>query len=642
MTTTQRENYQAPAMANGMIGILPNAQPLGVQKIILNGVYDRYGTWGDGIENIVQGINFLNLNIAGVDTTVSEWKQELNMKEATLATTFTYGGKLQVTYTICALRQLPYNGLMMVHLKALQDVSITVSDTFGGSESARLTQTRFQKIERTLPLASATAISPTGKVQLAAAVCFTAPGCDVKGGAPGGAPKGAGNGCYFQKDLKSGETFDFALNGAICTTAQFPDPINESKRLALAAHLQGVDKLLEKHKEEWAKLWTSDIQIEGDTEAQKDVRFALFNLYSFVRQGTAYALSPMGLSETGYNGHVFWDCETWMYPVFLLMHPEMARSILDYRYNRLGKAMQNAQINGYKGAMFPWESAGDGTEETPVWALTGPFEQHISSDIGMAYWNYFRVTKDVQWLREKGFPVIRGIADFWVSRTEKNEKGEYEIKNVVCADEYAENVDNNAFTNGGAIIVLRDATLAAEALNEQPNPSWRTVADHIPIRYGKDSVVKEFDTYKGQTIKQADVNLLSYPLHLVPSRKVDKINLAYYEPRVDQKDGPAMTYGIFSVISSRLGDPDQAWTYFNQAYKPNQRPPYGVLAETPTENNPYFATGAGAMLQAVIYGFGGLDVSDNGIVQWKTKLPKQWKKLTITGVGPDHKTFTVQ
>ncbi|HTJ11314.1 MAG TPA: hypothetical protein VL547_04795 [Dinghuibacter sp.] len=635
ITATSRDNYDAPALANGMIGILPSAVPFRCQKVLLNGVYDRYGTWGDKIANIVQGINFFNLGVLVDGDSVkdgADWSQVLNMKEASLTTHFVYAGKLDVTYTLYALRQLPYNGLMTVRFQALKDADVSVASVFTGSASARIVRTGFSMIEK-IPLAWATAVSPTGKVQLAAASGFS-----FAADEPAVGPGTDSNGCKFSVRLRAGQTFSFAVHAATCSSVHFPDPYNESKRLMLASRLQNVDLLVMRHHEAWGRLWESDIQLEGDPQAQRDIRYALFNLYSFVREGTAYGLSPMGLSGTGYNGHVFWDCETWMFPVLLVMHPDIARSLLEYRVRRLGAARQNALSNGYQGAMFPWESADDGTEETPVWALTGPFEQHISSDIGMACWNYYRVTHDLAWLREKGYPVIRGVADFWLSRVEKNAKGEYDINNVVCADEYAENVDNNAFTNGGAIVVLRAAASAARALGERPDPHWETVAAHIPIRYFADSVVREHDTYTGVTIKQADANLLFYPLGLLTSPRLARLNLDYYEPRVDKKDGPAMTYGIFSIIRSRLGEPERALAYFNQAYKPNLRPPFGVMAETPTENNPYFATGAGGMLQAVLYGFAGLDISDKGVVQLPTRLPTAWKRLTVTVEG---KRFSV-
>ncbi len=87
----------------------------------------------------------------------------------------------------------------------------------------------------------------------------------------------------------------------------------------------------------------------------------------------------MGLSGLGYNGHVFWDTDLWMFPALLVLHPEMAKSMVEYRYQRLEPARKNAFAHGYKGAMFPWESADSGVEETPVWALSGPFEHHITA-----------------------------------------------------------------------------------------------------------------------------------------------------------------------------------------------------------------------------------------------------------------------
>ena len=102
--------------------------------------------------------------------------------------------------------------------------------------------------------------------------------------------------------------------------------------------------------------------------------------------------------------------------------------------------------------------------------------------------------------------------------------------------------------------------------------------------------------------------------------------------------GPA----ILVVLANRLGNSEKAASLFSKSYKPNEVPPFGVLAETAGGTNPYFATGAGGMLQAVLAGFGGLDITDEGVVQLKTKLPEGWKKLTITGVGVDEKTFEVK
>lgn len=642
ISTADFRNYHAPTLANGMIGITPSLKTMQVERVMLNGVYDRYGSWGDGIENIVQGIDFLNLDLQMDSGTwlsavpiesLSGWEQSLDLREAYLHTHFVYEGKLDIQYSFYALRGLPYNGLLTVELRALKDADIHVINVFKGSPSARIYAVKQEKIARVIPLGSVLASSPTGKVVLAAATTFLFEASGSSAPAVTGLCDPMNNSRGFVKHLKQGETFRFALSGAECASSQFPDPKNEAKRFALAGHLQGVAAMIQHHRENWAKLWSSDIEISGDFEAQQVVRVGLYNLYSNVREGTGLSMSPMGLSSADYNGHIFWDCEIWMFPVILVMHPEMAKSILDYRFKHLEQAKQNAVANGYRGAMFPWESAGDGTEETPVWALTGPFEHHITADIGIACWNYFLVSRDTAWLKEKGFPILSSVADFWVSRSSRNQKGEYEIKNVVCADEYAENVNNNAFTNGAAKVVLRDAVRAAGVLHSKVGEGWKEVAAGIPLRFFADSVIKEYENYDGRTIKQADANLLSYPLNLF-SPKESRLALEYYTLRVDKAHGPAMTFGIFSVIASRIGEPGNALDYLKMAYKPNMRPPFFGFAETADPNDkPYFNTGAGAILQAALFGFGGLEIGERGVVRRAVKLPEGWKTVRVKVEG---------
>jgi trehalose/maltose hydrolase-like predicted phosphorylase len=411
--------------------------------------------------------------------------------------------------------------------------------------------------------------------------------------------------------------------------------------LTIFAALEGRDRLLKRHEAAWEALWQSDIIVEGDVNVQRDIRFALYHLYSFARAGTAYSLSPMGLSGLGYNGHVFWDTELWMYPPLLILQPDIARSLLEYRYERLEMARKNAFSHGYQGAMFPWESSADGSEDTPVWALTGPFQHHITGCVGWACWKYYQVTKDKEWLRTRGYPILKEVADFWTSRVERNGPGHYDINNVIGANEWQENIDNNAFTNGMAITALRYAALAARTLGETPNPDWEHVADNIPILKFPDGTTKENATYNGVVIKQADANLLAYPLHIVNKPEDIRKDLEYYTPRMSP-EGPAMGNAILVLLYARLGEEEKAISLFSKSYKPNEVPPFGVLAETAGGTNPYFATGAGGMLQAVLSGFGGLDITEKGIEQRKTLLPKSWKSMKITGVGVEEKTFMVK
>jgi protein-glucosylgalactosylhydroxylysine glucosidase len=236
---------------------------------------------------------------------------------------------------------------------------------------------------------------------------------------------------------------------------------------------------------------------------------------------------------------------------------------------------------------------------------------------------------------------LKETADFWVSRVVKNQDGSYSILNVVGADEYAQHVDDNAFTNASAIEALRNTIKAATILGEKIDPKWQTVADNIVI-HKQNGITQNYKGYAGQMIKQGDVNLLAYPLHIITDKAQIEKDLAYYSEKIDKKDGPAMAHGILSVLYARLGDKEKSYDHFVKSYLPNSRPPFGVFSESANSNNPYFATGAGAMLQAVIYGFGGVEQTDNGLKFNKGLLPTQWKSLKIIGLGVEEKTVDVK
>ena len=570
----------------------------------------------------------------------------LNMRNASFTTTFEHGDKASVSYTYYALRHLPFTVLMDVAITAKKDITIGGSSVMEAPDALRDVQNYYNEIDRphvVISLLTSSAKSPTGKLLMCASNTFLFG--EPHGQEPRVIHEMWDNNMHlmkFSKKLRAGETYRYSVAGSSITSTHHDDPLNEAERLTLYAKLEGRDRLLQFHQRAWDDLWQSDIIIEGDEQAQQDVRSMLYHLYSFVREGSALSPSPMGLSGLGYNGHVFWDTEIWMYPALLVMRPELGKSMVEYRYQRLEAARRNAFSKGFKGAMYPWESAETGVEETPVWALSGPFEHHITADVAIAAWNYYAVTQDKQWLRERGWPILSATADFWASRVERNGPGRYDIKNVVAADEWAENVDNNAFTNAAAKANLQYAARAAQILGIAPNADWMHVAGNIPILKMEDGVTREHATYKGEGIKQADVNLLAYPLKEITDPKQIRKDLAYYETRVPEEGTPAMTQAVFTLLYARLGEGEKAYRWFQDAYIPNLNPPFRVIAETKGGTNPYFATGAGGILQSVIMGFGGVEITPEGLKQVKSVLPPNWKSLTITGVGPQRRTFTVK
>ncbi len=627
--------YYGVTVANGMVGIVSSPEPLKVTDVVLNGVYDYYQR--GRVSNILKTFNHVNMEL-DVDgqrisrKNIRDYAQNLDMKKAVLTTTFSVENKATVKHEMMALRHLPYTAMIMVEITAKEAIEISPMSVIEAPNHLTEVKNYYAEIDRPhvkIPLMTSVGNSPSGKHKLAVSNSFIFE--EKHGEEPDLIHEDWDYNRHltkFRKKLKAGETYRFSVVASACSTEHYEDPHNEAERLTIFAALEGRDRLLSRHYAAWEALWESDIQIEGDLSVQRDVRAALYHLYSFARKGTAYSLSPMGLSGLGYNGHVFWDTELWMYPPLLVLQPDIARSLLEYRFERLGAAKQNAFAHGYEGAMFPWESAGDGSEDTPVWALTGPFEQHISGCIGWATWKYYQVTKDQEWLATRGYPMLREIADFWTSRVEKGADGKLHINNVVAADEWAENVDDNAFTNAVAILSLQYATEAAKELGLTPNPNWNKTADLIPILRMPDGTVREHATYEGEAIKQADVNLLTFPLKLITDEATMRKNLSYYEAKISP-NGPAMGYSVLSIIHNKLGSTEKAYELFLRGFRPNQVPPFGVISETAGGTNPYFATGAGGMLQAVLFGFGGLDITAQGLERGSVILPAAWENIEV-------------
>ena len=650
------EDYFGVTVANGITGLVSSPEPFKAKEVVLNGAFDTYGR--GRVSNILRVFNTANVEFTNPTFTEEDknayktlfsnllsHKQRINYRYGEFTSHVDYEA-MEISYTLRSLRHLPFTNMVQVKIKAKQDVKLAPASITTAPEILRDIHQYFTTVDvpgrEQIPLMTSTGTSPTGKLDVASSVAII-----IKGEEHPMLIHEERNyndhSLKFVRQLKKGEELEFVIFGSVVTSEHFTDPRNEAERLTLYAFLEGIERNIARHRKAWDELWdTGDIEITGDPKLTQDIRFALYHLYSFARKNTAYSMSPMGLSGLGYNGHVFWDTELWMYPPLLMLQPEIAKSLLAYRFERLEQAKQNAFSHGYDGAMFPWESDQDGQEATPIWALTGPFEHHITGDIGWACWKYYQVTKDQEWLASTGFPMMKAIADFWVSRTDENGDGSLSIRNVVGADEYAEGVDDNAFTNGIAKVALRYATSAARELGLDPDPRWDQTANNIRLLTFADGVTQEYEGYQGETIKQADVNLLSYPLDLIRDKDAIRRDIEYYEPKYDV-GGPAMGFAILSILYNWTGNTDKAMTYFKKGYQPNLVPPFGVISEMAGGSNPYFATGAGGMLQNILAGFGGLEITANGIEKTQeTQLPKGWKSLVIRGVGVANETIVIK
>ena len=359
--------------------------------------------------------------------------------------------------------------------------------------------------------------------------------------------------------------------------------------------------------------------------------------FGSVRAGSGFGIPPMGLSSDGYYGHIFWDSDTWMFPSLLLMHPDIAKSMVMFRYKALPAAEANAKLNGYHGAMYPWESDENGNEACPKFAYQNAlYENHVTGDVAFAQWQYFLATEDTSWLRDYGYPVIRETAEYWTTRaTHDSTKDRYNINKVVSVDEGLIGVNNDSYTNLVAKRNLEIAAKAAGLLGEQPDAKWKEISDKLYIPY--DSTNHCYLTYENAPPQSlgAVVPLLYYPLELSVPNNVKENDLTNALNFTKEKGGGAMMgIALYQNVAAEIRNRELFDEFFNLSYKAYLRAPFNVLAETPENMSTNFLTGAGGFLQQVLFGYTGLRIAEDGLVQkYEPMLPEGVKEMTITSLN---------
>ena len=410
--------------------------------------------------------------------------------------------------------------------------------------------------------------------------------------------------------VQSGQTYTLTKYVGVESSENTSDTTTAAQGQAASAAATGWDSLLNANQAAWAQLWSGSIDVLGNPTLATDVNASQFYLWSSTRAGVDWSVSPAGLSSNGYDGHIFWDAETWMYPSLLAQHPDVAAGMDAYRFQRLAEAQQHAAATGYAGARFPWESAYDGTEQIPPPTSVnseGLYEQHITADIALAQWQYYLVTGNKTWLAQQGWPVLSGAAAFWASRATLGTDGKYHIDGVTGPDEENPDVNDEVYTNVGAMRTLQDAVAAAQVLGITPPANWSTIAAGlvVPVDTAQ-NIHPEFSGYGGQLVKQADVTMLQYPWAYSMPSKLAENDINYYVPRSDP-GGPSMDDAINLIDNAALGTPGCAsYVYTERSYEPFIRDVFDQFSETRTGGAFTFMTGIGGFLQEFLYGYSGM------------------------------------
>lgn len=439
-------------------------------------------------------------------------------------------------------------------------------------------------------------------------------------------------------DASPGESVSFTKLVGVAASRDGSDPLPQARAAVRRAATRDYPALLAEHAAAWHRLWETDIVVVGDPALQRVLHAMLFYLLSSIREGTEESIPPMGLSSAGYYGHVFWDADTWMYPPLLVMHPQIARSMVLFRSRTLAAAQRNARANGYRGAMYPWESDELGEETTPRFAWQNALSEiHITGDVALAQWQDYLATGDSAWLARHGYPVIKETADFWVSRasydsvTGGGRGGRYDLRNVVSVDEGLIGIGNDAYTNAVARRNLEIAAQASRRLGRPPDPRWSQMAARLYMPY--DSAGEYHPTYEGAPpeTRGSVVPLLAYPLELPMSERAKRNDLAHAARRLaGQGPGAMMTVTLYPVVAAELGDQALVDSLSRRSYEGYLRPPFHVLAETPTNDAVNFVTGAGGFLQQVVFGYTGLRLGEDGLRRaFRPVLPSRITRLVL-------------
>ena len=441
---------------------------------------------------------------------------------------------------------------------------------------------------------------------------------------------------------------------------------------------KGYASVILDHKEKMSKLWQqAAIRIKGATlEEEASIAFAQYHLIGMMPWGSSSSsIAAKGLTGEGYKGHVFWDTEIFVLPFFLYNFPEAARQLLEFRYKGLDGAREKAVAYGYEGAMYPWEAAVSGKEETPLYAAlniytgkankvwSGIKEHHVTADIVYAVWQYYSMTGDDRFMEKFGYEIIFEAASFWVSRAEwDGVRKAYVIRDIIGPDEYTEHIDNNAYSNYMArYCVSLAASLAGKAEKVTPGlyhrlnvgkkrKSWEEFSEKIYLpEPNEQQIIPQDDTfltkkcltdiekYKESEVKQAvlqdysrdeivDMQVLKQAdtvmlLNLFPqmfSPEVVRKNVLYYESRTIHDS--SLSYCAHAQACAAIGAMDLAWKFFEKCMVID-------LDGNPNDTTDgIHAASLGGIWTCVVFGFAGVNY-EGEVLHLTPRLPEHWEEI---------------
>jgi trehalose/maltose hydrolase-like predicted phosphorylase len=442
---------------------------------------------------------------------------------------------------------------------------------------------------------------------------------------------------------RSGRTYRLRQIVSLVPSVLHGQPDRHAERLvALGAH-QGFETLRAANQAEWEELWKGRILLHGAGRRwQQLADAAFFYMNTSVHPGSPSSTSMFGLATWHdyhyYYGHVMWDIESFSVPPLMLLQPEAAEALLEYRLRSLNGARSNAPAMGRRGLQFPWESAPtSGQEAAPSPGTAAWHEDHVSLDVALAFAQNAYVTGDGNFLRDKAWPVLCGVADWIVSRAHRGRRG-WEIRRAMGIAERKQESDNEAFTMLSAKIVLDCALDAAARLGRPEGKQWRQIAGRLKLPL-RDGILISHDGYRQNEEKGATPSPLMgvFPLDCL-DETVGRATLDFYLPKAADYIGSPMLSSLYGVWAARRGDRRRALKLLDDGYgrfvtgrfsqtleyRPDRFP------EQP-QAGPFFAN-MGGFLMALLLGFPGLKIGSGAPEEWPRHdvvLPQGWTSIEV-------------
>ncbi len=446
---------------------------------------------------------------------------------------------------------------------------------------------------------------------------------------------------------RAGTTYRLRQITSLVPSAMHSRPDEHAGRLAAKARHDGFDVIRQENRAAWDEIWKGRIRLVGAEDRwQALADAAFFYLNSSVHASSCASTSIFGLATWHdyhyYYGHVMWDIEAFAVPVLTLVQPQAAQALLDYRFRNLETARTNARLMGRSGVQFPWESSPSaGEEAAPLPGTAAWHEDHISLDVARAFTLFADATGRAEFRLEKTWPVLSGVAEWIVSRVHETADG-YEIRASMGIAEREQPVDNAAFSNMAAVVVLNDAIRLGERLGRAVDPRWRAIAEGMVLPR-RDKIVVSHDGYRKTEEKGATPDPLMgiWPFGYPLEPEAEQATLAFYLEQADAYIGSPMLSALYGAWAARTGDRALSLKLLKEGYAKFETGRFAQILEYRPDRfpeqpqaGPFFAN-MGGFLSSLLLGFPRLEPGEDAPESWakaSVVLPEGWRAIEIDRV----------